>query len=151
MKKYTCIICGKVKKQPAIKVRSGRAKFCSHKCKGVYQKEYYRGADNPFYGRKHTPETIDRIKANARVLMGDKHPRWKGGVCGKYWAKKCLIRDDYTCQICRLRDREIMQVDHILPKRSHSELKFVLKNLRTICPNCHERKSRHEKSKNYVN
>ena len=54
-------------------------------------------------------------------------------------------RDDYTCQICGLRDPEIMEVDHVLPKGRFPELKYDINNLMTICPNCHRRKSNREK------
>jgi hypothetical protein len=75
---------------------------------------------------------------------GELHPRWKGGKW-IYWRKQALIRDDYTCRTCGLRDIEIMDVDHIDPKRD-STGRFKLENhdinnLQTLCPNCHKRKS----------
>lgn len=77
-------------------------------------------------------------------MIGDKHPNWKGGKW-LYWRKQALKRDDYTCQVCHLRDEEIMDVDHIKPKRSSSQ-RFRweiadIHNLQTLCPNCHKRKS----------
>jgi len=74
---------------------------------------------------------------------------WKGG---RYtiWRRKCLLRDNYTCQVCGLYDKEIMQVDHIKPRKKYPELLWEMTNGRAICPNCHERKSIKEKSRYYV-
>src|SRR3990167_2131379 len=79
---------------------------------------------------------------------GDKHVRWKGGKW-IYWRKQVLIRDDYTCRKCGLRDIEIMDVDHIKPKLDSSN-KFKsetpdVNNLQTLCPNCHKRKTNQER------
>ncbi len=71
---------------------------------------------------------------------GSKHPRWKGG--GKNWVRLiALRRDDYKCSKCRLRDPEIMEVDHIKPKCDFPELSKDIDNLETLCPNCHRRKT----------
>ena len=74
---------------------------------------------------------------------GEKSPVWKGGSWG-YCRRTVKIRDDYICQICGLRDPEIMEVDHIKPKSEYPELEFVLENLVTLCPNCHRRKTNRE-------
>lgn len=76
-------------------------------------------------------------------LWGDKNPRWKGGTWN-YQRKFAKIRDDFTCQICGLKDPEIMEVDHIKPKCDFPEIMHSLENLITICPNCHRRKTNRE-------
>lgn len=72
----------------------------------------------------------------------DKHPRWSGGKwC---WAKKFVIsRDGGVCQICRLDEKEIMDVAH---KRGFEnggvDRRYTTHNpdhLITLCPNCHRR------------
>ena len=78
--------------------------------------------------------------------IGKKHLNWKGGKW-LYWRKQALIRDDYTCQDCGLRDEEIMDVDHVKPRKIYPDLKLVLSNLRTLCPNCHKRKTVREAKK----
>lgn len=89
-----------------------------------------------------------RVKAG-KAIMGEKNRNWTGGKW-KYIKKVALIRDDYTCQICGLRDVEIMDVDHIIPKIVRSDLTFELDNLMTLCPNCHRRKTlREHKNKVY--
>ena len=79
---------------------------------------------------------------------GNKHPHWKGGKW-LYWRKQVLIRDDFTCKHCGLRDIEIMDVDHIKPKLDSSQWfrweTPEINNLQTLCPNCHKRKTIHER------
>ena len=70
-------------------------------------------------------------------------PNWKGGNWG-YKKVEAKTRDDYTCQICGLRDPEIMEVDHIKPKIKYPELALEINNLITLCPNCHRRKTNRE-------
>lgn len=70
----------------------------------------------------------------------------KGGKLS-FQRKKAKIRDNYTCQICDLRDPEIMEVDHIKQISLYPELKFKIDNLMTLCPNCHRRKTNREKKK----
>ena len=71
----------------------------------------------------------------------EKHPNWKGGKSWSYLVKIIRIRDDYTCQICGLRDIEIIEVDHVKPKSKHPKLKYEINNLMCLCPNCHRRKT----------
>lgn len=52
-----------------------------------------------------------------------------------------LLRDNYTCQGCGLKDEEIVQVDHIKNSALFPELKENIDNLQTLCPNCHARKT----------
>lgn len=65
----------------------------------AYKDKYYRGENNPFFGKKHSEE----IKKKLSIIkigryVGEKHPNWKGGLpdcldCGKqlskYDAKRC--------------------------------------------------------------
>jgi len=76
-------------------------------------------------------------KGNAK----EKNPSWKGGH-DKYWKRQAMIRDDYTCQMCGLEEKEIMVVDHIRPKAMRPDLNRSLDNLMTLCPNCHARKTK---------
>lgn len=71
---------------------------------------------------------------------GPKNNCWNGGT-EKWWKIKAKVRDDYTCQICGLREVEIMEVDHIKPKGRYPEFAKELNNLVTLCPNCHKRKT----------
>ncbi len=61
-----------------------------------------------------------------------------------------IKRDDYTCAICGHRDdywaehgfagpwdERRLEVDHILPVKTHPHLEFDRTNLRTLCHRCH--------------
>jgi len=97
-------------------------------------------------------------------LQGKNNWNWKGGIgtlnmqirrCGKYnqWRKDIMIRDNYTCQICKKRGGDL-EVDHY-PKRfatimkennikSLQEAKLCIElwdsiNNRTLCLICHNK------------
>ncbi len=72
---------------------------------------------------------------------GKNHPGWKGGSIAKV-KTEALVRDDYTCQQCGLREPDIMEVDHILPKSIEPNLYISIDNLITLCPNDHRRKTK---------
>lgn len=96
-------------------------------------------------GRKLSEETKEKISFSQ---SNSRHYGWKGGR-DSYNSRQAKIRDDYTCQICGMREPEIMQVDHIKPKSLFPELRHEMNNLMTLCPNCHARKTiREKKTKN---
>lgn len=77
------------------------------------------------------------------AIRGENHPSWGGGTI-KYKRIIVLQRDNYTCTQCSYSEKEIMQVDHIIPRcKGGSD---EIDNLRCLCPNCHARKSRTEKN-----
>lgn len=86
---------------------------------------------------KRTKQHNEKIKTSQ---TGDKNARWKGGM-DRWRHKQVLIRDDYTCKVCHLRDPEIVVVDHVKPKSIFPGLKNKLDNLITLCPNCHAKKT----------
>lgn len=55
---------------------------------------------------------------------------------------EALRRDDYKCVKCGRRGR--LEVDHVLPVRTHPDLSWTLSNLQTLCASCHTRKTRVE-------
>ena len=73
-------------------------------------------------------------------LAFERNPRWKGGRIDSL-KRKCLLRDNFTCRNCSLREPEIMEVDHIKEKWEIPELYLNLDNMQTLCPNCHRRKT----------
>jgi hypothetical protein len=111
------------------------------------------GLKGPMYGKKHSEATkalkrktaIEKNHGNHfKHETGEASAAWKGGK-ESYQKRQALKRDDYTCRRCGLRDEEIAVVDHIKPKSIYPELREVLENLQTLCPNCHARKSIAEK------
>ena len=112
-----------------------------HKGKSYHDKGFQKGHGS-LWNKDTAKKVSDKLKA-----IGHKpntNGNWKGGKID-YLKKKAKERDDYTCQVCGLRDDEIMQVDHIRPKSLHPELYEILENLLTLCPNCHARKTIREK------
>lgn len=94
----------------------------------------------PYNKGKKSPHLLQRNLTNNPNKGGATHPMWNGG--GIVWVtKQTLLREDYTCQKCGLRDVEIVEVDHILPKSIYPELKLDINNLQVLCPNCHRRKT----------
>jgi len=103
----------------------------------------------PWNKGKKCEYVSERNRINNPNKKGELSNTWKGG-CWAYIKKQVLIRDNYTCQICGLRDVEIIQVDHIKPKSIFPELRLDLDNLMTMCPNCHARKTIIEKKNKYL-
>jgi len=53
-----------------------------------------------------------------------------------------LERDNYTCQVCKLEDKDIMDVHHIKELKSEHKRRYGvddLNNMITLCPNCHRK------------
>lgn len=87
-----CISCGKEFKTYPCKIKKGRGKFCSHRCYSDNLKNTMKGKGNPFYGKNHSLNSINKIvmakegsihtektKAKMRLRIGDKNGSWKGG------------------------------------------------------------------------
>lgn len=110
-----CLSCHKEFIVP--KHREATAMYCCQKCKPSSNK-----------GKKQ-PQTA-----------GSKNPNRQGGAT-KFQARLAKERDNYTCQVCGLEDKEILVVDHIRPRALRPDLTFILDNLMTLCPNCHARKT----------
>ena len=55
---------------------------------------------------------------------------------------EALRRDGFACRHCGARGR--LEVDHVLPVRTHPELSFALGNTQALCQPCHSLKTREE-------
>ena len=101
-----------------------RRKYCSRSCRNK--------------ARSWTYEM--RVKGGL-ARTGGRNGNWNGG--GKnYLVRLVRKRDGNVCQKCGFNsDPEILEVDHIKPKRAAPELMYDLNNLVTLCPNCHKRKT----------
>lgn len=70
--------------------------------------------------------------------VGEDNYFWNGGAY-RFKRNNVLQRDNWTCKKCGIRDKLIMQVDHIKPRsRGGSN---APDNLQTLCPNCHAKKT----------
>jgi len=80
------------------------------------------------------------IKCSASTKVGENNPNWIGG--GWLRVRKIILAEqDYTCQSCRHREPEIMEVNHKLEKSQYPDLAHDKNNLEVLCPNCHRRKT----------
>jgi hypothetical protein len=71
---FPCMICGKMIYRRGSQLARGIRKTCgSRECKSASM----RGANNPFWGKQHDPETIAHIMATKRA-----RPNHKGGKKG---------------------------------------------------------------------
>lgn len=97
------------------------------------------GANNPFYGKKHTEETRAKMR-------GENNGNWRNGVSTENqlarksieyieWRKSVFIRDNRMCVLCGSTDR--IEADHIKPFSTYPESRFDINNGRTLCHECH--------------
>ena len=155
-----CLTCNKIFVPYNSEVRRGKGKYCSLKCRPIWNK----GTPNTWFNPKglilgrgwnkdKTHKTDKRIArawlGKKRVNMtGEKNWNWKGGITADYrrirksqdyilWRTAVLIRDDYTCQECFTRGGKL-QVDHIKPFALYPELRLAIDNGRTLCIDCHK-------------
>jgi 5-methylcytosine-specific restriction protein A len=70
-----------------------------------------------------------------------------GRWCGLRF--EALRRDGFRCRQCGARGR--LEVDHVLPVRTHPGLAWTLSNLQALCPSCHSRKTLVDMGVNTVN
>lgn len=101
-------------------------------------------------GSTHTEEAKEknRVAHLGKVTMsGEGHYNWKGGITPlrkklyfseeyKSWRNAIFDRDNYTCQMCGQRGKEL-NADHIKAWSSNPELRFEIDNGRTLCIDCH--------------
>lgn len=94
--------------------------------------------------RKLIPFSIETRQKMSKARTGSNNPNWKGGKI-KDTVKNIKIRDDFTCRLCGLKDKDIVVVDHINPRYIRPDLHAHHNNLQTICPNCHARKTKKDR------
>lgn len=106
------------------------------------------GEKNPFYGKKHTLETTQKIKNTLKGKLAlDKNPAWCGGrsfepYCPKFNRKfKERVREYFnrTCQICGITEIELgyhLCVHHVTYNKEtccdDSTPRFIV-----LCSSCH--------------
>lgn len=102
---------------------NGRKKSPEHRLK-MSEAAKRRGPNNPFYkdGRGHERDTVRRW-----AMKGVKYRLWREAV---------FERDDYTCQACNVRGRQL-HADHIIRWKDNEMLRFDVSNGRTLCEPCH--------------
>lgn len=122
------------------------------------QKGKRLGRDNNFYGKKHTPEALEKMGAANK--SGPESRRWKGGITplhnairgskkNREWVVSCLQRDGFTCQSCHAKRplvvhhiREFSKILHDNKIKSFEEAMLCrdfwdTENGVTLCYDCH--------------
>lgn len=126
----------------------GKKKFCSTNCANKYNADKLsknrKGKGNPMYNK--IPWNKGKIGVQ-KSIKGVNHHWWKGGISdesklarisGKWkeWRKKVFKRDNYTCQICKIKGGNLIP-HHIKLFRFYKKDRFDLKNGVTLCSKCH--------------
>jgi 5-methylcytosine-specific restriction endonuclease McrA len=112
-----CQVCGKpfLITPYYLKVK----KYCSRKCKAIVHSKMMSGENNPSW----------------KGGIGEKFQRWGKGFT-THLKKQVKARNNYTCQICKLPEKEskVKFVIHHIDKISKNN---VLSNLILLCNPCH--------------
>lgn len=106
--------------------RTKRKRFCSRRCMGRSQAGEEPQQLKKNRGRK--PRTY-----HLRTDIRSQH----AGAEYADWRKKVFERDDYTCQICKVRGGRL-NADHIKDWAAFPLLRFDITNGRTLCVPCHK-------------
>lgn len=129
------------------------ADFCE-KIRNGKKKHPGRG----FKGKKHRPETIEKIRANklANTPRGEKSHRWiadrsklakrqeRNDMAYKDWRHQVKMRDSFTCKIADGNCAGRLEVHHILGWTEHPELRYAVNNGITLCHAHHPRRREEE-------
>lgn len=146
LQKIICLECGGEK--------SLYHKFCGGACASKYNQR-----NNP----KVRTININRLSLQrgisiSRALMGrarldmrgEKNHNWSGGtyrnerhtLMGRVeyleWRRAVYKRDDYTCQICKIKGKRL-NADHIIPYIADKSKVLDINNGRTLCVECHRK------------
>lgn len=118
--KEICQVCGKEylcsKSQKKLRGR----KTCSKECQSILITSL---AKKRWEGHHSNRAIIRRIRYSKDMN------NWRWAV---------FERDDYTCQMCGKKGG-YLEADHIKPFAQHPELRFDIRNGRTLCRPCHQK------------
>jgi len=111
----------------------------------IYKENHCNGKNNPFYGHRHKPETIEAMKKKLSLLLsGENNPQWQGGKSFepypsyfkriiRHWV---YMRDNYTCKECGVyypQNNGKLVAHH----KDSDKKNCSLDNLVTLCRKCH--------------
>ena len=145
--------CGNEKIVCSGNLKSGTSRSCGCLNSEVVAKRNRKykllGEDNPFYGKTHSVEMKKKFSEYAKSRVGDKNPRWNSKltdeerVVGRNypeydkWRVDVYKRDDYTCQLCGKKVRNI-NAHHLNGYDIFPEQRLVVRNGITLCIKCHK-------------
>ncbi len=104
------------------------------------------GKDNPFFGKKRSDETKNKMKLAKLGKRGNETNNWQGGSSSKQYERKSadyaiwrvniLKRDDYYCQECGHKSTDL-NVHHIDSFSDYPNKRLNMDNGITLCKDCH--------------
>lgn len=135
--------CGTCKKEVRVKEAEAFRKYCSRSCAHAAQV----GKPSHMAGKSTSEETKKKQRAAKLGIRGEAHWNWRNGNRSErkkamardeyvQWRAAVFRRDDYTCQFCGERGRQL-HADHIKPWATFPDLRYELSNGRTLCVPCH--------------
>lgn len=129
--------------------------------KGIIPKVHYEKGHIPWSkSNKYSDESREKMRQAklrnpTRYWLGKNNPHhsgennvnWKGGVTPEnekerknieyyMWRRLVFYRDHFSCRVCGANG--YVQANHILPFRSHKELRTEVSNGITLCIPCHK-------------
>lgn len=129
-KRHSQKICGRKHSQEHV---IKRVKAYKEWC--LENPDFFRGKNNPFYGKKHSKESREKMGLSR---LGEKNHRWLGGYSYKDYPlefnevlkRQIRERDNYTCQVCGKYGNCVHHIDY--DKTNNKP-----KNLITLCKSDH--------------
>src|SRR3990167_5646890 len=97
----------------SLKGKPSGALGCKHSKEAIEKRRKILIGNKYFLGHKHSESTKKKL---SKLHTGDKNGRMKGGNSGRIIKTVIFKRDNYTCQKCGINDKDILCVDHIIPK-----------------------------------
>jgi hypothetical protein len=120
--------------------------------KGIGKTHICERCLNQFYKVGHTRNyRYCSNKCQGLAMRGSNHFAWRGGIAGdrekamhrreyKLWRKAVYERDKFTCMNCGQRGGRL-NADHIKPWALYPDLRYSIKNGKTLCIDCHRQTS----------
>lgn len=146
-----CSECGieRVVTKTSVRLTSGKCRYCAQKIAKNTPEERKRLS---IVARKQVIKQggiPNAIKFTSEKTKGERHHNWKGGKTdpiqrirgtAEYnkWRDDIYKRDEYTCQECGAKDKQL-HAHHIKPFKQFPELRFDINNGQTLCASCHHR------------
>jgi len=93
--------------------------YCSRKCKSVFQSQFMSGENNPGW----------------KGGVGEPWKRW-GAKFTRHYKKQIKERDNYTCQRCKILEKE-SRIKFVIHHKDFNPKNGSHSNLILLCNSCH--------------
>lgn len=128
--------------RPNIKNRSKKERKACHHCKKAFfvnkSTSYRKFCSQKCYGLS---------KIGKPINVGPSNGQWKGGITPKQeilrrnnkykgWRQQVFERDNYTCQMCKIRGNNL-HAHHLYKFSDFPSLRYRVENGQTLCVDCH--------------